>query len=426
MKKYQLVTVALLLTLSTQLHATNGANLIGLTPASIAMGGVGIAYDSGVESIVKNPALITRLRLPTLLMGANIAGVDLKSRVTYAGIPLTTDTGFAKNNLSTFYIPEIGYVMPLSENFSVGLGLFGTAGFGIDHRNQTQGSGVLSNMQAFVLALKLTPSIAYRQGPLGLGLSNHITYGLLSFGASLPDQTGNPSTTQQRGSGIADALSGGIQGGISYDINDNITLGATYQTPVTLAFRRAFDFDRNGVYDDITIELPAELGVGVDTTFDRFHVALDVKQIYWSKAKFFKSLNWRNQTVVALGTQYQANDQWVLRLGYNYARSMIKDGNNLNALNGTTNLGGAEFFDSTIAFFNLVGLGGVIGEQTITAGTAYAFTPHFKLDVSAAYGLPKTITQTGKTSLAGANDTDATYTAKVSTFITTAALIFQF
>lgn len=425
MKKYSAVSFLFLLTLSVQIYATNAANMIALTPAASAMGGVGIALDTGVESIIKNPALMMRAVGPSLLIGANVIDVDLKSRVLYDGA-LDADTGYVASQAKRFYLPNIGYVIPFSSDLAFGVGLFGTSGFGIDHRNQSDGGGILSQMSDYVLALKLVPSVAYKMGPVSLGLSNHLTYGLLSFGAVLPDQTGNPSTAQQRGSGLSDALSGGIQGGITYDINPNWTVGATYQTPVMLSFRRAFDFDRDGSYDDLKVELPSELGVGVATRWDRLHLSFDIKQIYWSNAKLFKDLFWRDQTVVSLGGQYQLTDQWVLRAGYSYAPSVIENKDNLTIANGTSSFGGAQFLDSSIAFFNMVGLGGVVGESTITVGAGYSFTPKFKVDLSLAYGLENKVSQSGKTTLAAPDDTDATYAAKVNTFITAVALVWSF
>ena len=415
--KKTIILITTLLTLTHHAFATNGANLIGLTPASISMGGTGIAFNTGVESILKNPALLTDTTGTTMLYGANVASVLVKSRITYPGIGI--DTGYLESQTKTFLIPAFGITNKINDNWSTGLGLFGTAGFGIDHRNQTQGNGSMSNMEAYLLALKLAPSIAYKQGPISLGLTPQVTYGLLSFGAFLP------SPNQQRGSGASDSLTYGYQGGLSYALTPDTTLGTTYQSPIHLTFKRAFDFNSDGTYDDLKIDLPAEFGVGIATKLDKFRFTADVKQIYWSTAKTFKNLQWKDQTVYALGTQYQATDQLTLRIGYNYAKSPIRNKTNLSPSNGTYPFGSAQFLDSNLAFFNLVGLGGVIGEETITAGAAYTLTSKISLDLSLAYGLHKEITQSGTTYIPGVGETPATYSAKVDTFITTIALTWH-
>ncbi len=417
---------ALVACLTSSIFATNGANLIGLTPASTSMGGVGIAFNTGVESLVKNPALLAYQDRPTLLIGSNVVLLDTQARVSYQGAALTADTGYVKSDATTFLIPEFAYISPINKDWRYGLGIFGASGFGIDHRNQTNGSGLLANIRSHMMALKFVPGVSYQNGPISVGLSSHITYAQMSFSAWMPDASGAPATNAQRGGGTSEAISTGLQWGISYDINSAWRVGGTYQSPIGTEFKKLFDFDRNGTYDDITFELPAELGIGIAGKFLGFDLSVDTKQIFWSNAKGFNSLNWKDQTVVALGAQYQATQALSLRVGYNYAPSVVSNTSGLSVGNGTSQFGTGTFLDSNIAFFNTVGLGGIVGEQSITMGAAYQFNPDFKLDGAVQFGVGNTVTQSGKTTVGAYDDTNATYSTKVDSVITTIAGIWTF
>lgn len=427
MSIYKYVQIGLLAVfLSSPIFATNGANLIGLTPVSTGLGGVGIAYHTGVESLLKNPALLSYQERPTLLIGGNFVSLDTQARVSYAGTPMTADTGYKKSEATTFLIPEFAYAGPLLKDWSYGIGLFGVSGFGLDHRNQTEGQHVLANMRSHLMVLKFVPGVSYKNGPLSLGISTPIAYSQMNFSALLPDATGDPDTVQQRGGGLSDSISLGIQGGIGYEINQYVSLGATYQGPTAAEFKRLFDFDRNGTYDDITFELPAELGVGVAADLEAWDLSADVKQIFWSNAKGFKELKWKDQTVFALGAQYRVDGNLDLRIGYNYAPSVIGNTSSLGAANGMSQFGTGQFFDSNLAFFNTVGLGGVVGEQSVTLGAGYRVNDAFRVDGALQFGLGNTVTQSGKTTLATPDDTEASYTTKAETLITTVAATWTF
>ncbi|MGE4169878.1 MAG: OmpP1/FadL family transporter [Candidatus Margulisiibacteriota bacterium] len=416
-----LVVVGIFLSLSTALLA-NGANLIGLTPQSIAMGGTGIANPNGTESIVKNPALLPRYQTTTVVFGGTYAVLSPEARVNYTGGALTADTGYVKSNITAFAIPDVAIITPLNETVGFGLGLFATSGFGLDQR----GRPYFADIRSHVMALKLVPAIGVQTGPWGFGLSTHITYGLLNFAAQMPDQTGAPETTQQRSGGLSDSLSVGYQIGGSYQLNDAVILGASYLSPVALNFKQIFDFDRNGTYDNLELELPAEVGIGVSATLGKWRLTSDIKQIFWSQAKGFKNLLWRDQTALALGAQYDVSNSLALRFGYNYAPSVIPNKSNLSATNGGYSFGGAQFLDSNIAFFNTAGMGAVIGEHILTTGLGMSFNKRLSLDASVAYVLSNTITQSGKTSFGAPDNTDVSYSTRSSALFTSLALSWKF
>jgi len=414
----------LLVAVSGSVYGINGANLIGLTPKSIGAGGTGIALNTGFESLTKNPAIMAKNRETQFFLGANFANLDPQSSIDYRGSVATVNTGFVRNEATFFVIPEMGFLMPINNRMVAGVGLFGTSGFGIDYRNQTTENGIFSQIRTHFMALQLVPAASYAEGPWALGVSTRITYGGLNLSAMLPDGTGAPSTIQQRGGGFSDTFSAGFQVGGSYDVNATTTLGLTYTSAVPLTFKRVFDFDRNGTYDDFSLSLPSELGVGVATRVGDLTFSTDVKQIFWSETQGFGTLGWKDQTVLAMGVVYD----WIpntaaLRMGYNYSPSVIGDKTNLSAANGYYEFGSGQYLDSNISFFNLVGFGpAMVAGQSFTLGLDYKLNEIVSLDLAAEFILPDTVSHSGKTSLGTADDTDAVYSAKNSGLLVSAAL----
>jgi long-subunit fatty acid transport protein len=249
----------------------------------------------------------------------------------------------------------------------------------------------------------------------------------MSLSAAMPDQTGSPNTVQQRGGGLSDSLSSAFQFGACYDIDPTIKIGATYTTSTPLRFQKLFDFDRNGSYDDFAVDLPAELGIGVSKKWNAWQFSVDVKQIYWSAANGFKHLLWKDQTVVGLGVAYEwIPNKLVVRGGYNYSPSVVSDRSDLSAQNGFNSISSGQFFDSNVSFFNLAGFGpAAAGQHSFTLGAGYKITPNLNFDFGAQYLLQNTVTQTGKTSLAGPNDTNALYSARNSGVIVSTALTWS-
>jgi len=396
-----------ILGITAPLFAGNGANLIGLTPQSAGRGGVGIGTAVGVESLTKNPAMLSKVTQFESIYCLNGVFVEPSVRVQYPDFAI--DSGEQESQTKRFVIPEIGFVFPYSDSVVMGIGLFGTSGFGVDYRNNSAGSGALANTRMFLMSLKAVPGISYKKGDFSAGLSAHLGYGLLNFAAQFPDATGDPNTAQQRGGGIGESFSAGFQVGTSYDFFDSFTLGATYQSSIPFSYKRVFDFDRNGTYDDFDLTMPQELGIGVSETYKKWEFSADIKRIYWSSADGFKQLRWEDQTVYAAGAEYTAiPDKLFFRLGANYSPPVVKNRSDLSVSNGTFPLSSGTFLDSNIAYFDTVGLGPVIAGESITLGGGYRITEHLELNVSLEVLMQRSITQSGKATFNVPGDTDST------------------
>ena len=112
--------------------ATNGDNLIGVSPASRGMGGIGVGMPVGpTDTIFRNPAWMSYYK------GFNMSfeeilffpGVKAKSNITG-----TTTSATSQSKM--FVVPEVGIVHQINDKLTFGIGAFGVSGLGVDYRNK--------------------------------------------------------------------------------------------------------------------------------------------------------------------------------------------------------------------------------------------------------------------------------------------------
>ncbi|MEW5831823.1 MAG: outer membrane protein transport protein [Campylobacterota bacterium] len=374
MKRSIKLAVAAAVALSaTSAFATNGDHLIGTGAKARGMGGVGIGMSHGAESALTNPALISTVKGTEVSFGGTIFMPDVES---------TTGEGFKKSNADLSVIPEVSLAQKVSENFTWGIGMFGTAGMGVDYRSQTGGTynnyKMVTNLQLMQFAVPL----AYSDSGVSVGIAPVLQYGSLDINYRTP--AGVDSTTQ----GVAQDFGAGYNIGLAYETN-GLTVGVSYKSAIDMVYdgqlsKATVQFGMNGGAGHAdNLEQPAEIGAGLSYTTAGHTFAFDYKRIKWSDAKGYKTFGWDDQNVYMFGYQY-AQDNWALRAGYNYAKSPIKEqfGTDAAAKN----------------MFNLLGFPGIV-EKHYTVGGSYAFTKMTSLDLAYVYADEKqdTFATTGMT-----------------------------
>ena len=108
----------------------------------------------------------------------------------------------------------------------------------------------------------------------------------------------------------------GAKLGMTYDFSNGFSVGLTYLTPVKMTY------DNSEGGSDLKLEQPAEYSAGIAYRYGVHSFAFDIRDIEWNKADGYSDFGWRNQTVYAVGYQYDAGE-WSARVGYNYARSAV-------------------------------------------------------------------------------------------------------
>lgn len=344
--------IAAFTALSTALYATNGDHLIGLGAKARGMGGVGIAMSHGAESALANPAMITSVKSTEISFGGTVF------------MP-SVETNGEKSKADISVIPEISIGSNLGNGFYTGVGMWGTAGMGVDYRGTGKNNNMVTNLQLMQFGVP----VAYQSGNFSIGITPLLQYGALDINYL-------SSTTK----GAAQDLAFGYNTGAAYTVSD-LTIGAVYKSSIKMHYSGQIspftsDYGLSGIGDDL--EQPEEIGAGIAYKMGSNAIAVDYKRINWSKAIGYKDFGWNNQDVCAFGYEYNKNN-WALRAGYNYAKSPIQ--NNLNA---------------TINQLNLIGFPAIITSH-YTVGGSYAFNKRMTFDGAYVYAPEKNETLSGVT-----------------------------
>ncbi len=355
--------------------ATNGDNLIGVSPASRGMGGIGVGMPVGpTDTIFRNPAWMSYYKGFNMSFGGILFMPEVKARFNNAS---------ATSQSKMFVVPEVGIVNQINDKLTFGVGAFGVSGMGADYRNNNN----LLNMHTNFQFMRVIPTLAYKvNDAISISGAVHLAYGSLDMGATIGGA--NLGGGQSQNYGI------GAQLGVAYNMGDFVYAGLTYQSPVNMTYKRVFDSDGNGQFEDFKLTQPLELAFGVGVKpMDNFKVGMDIRWINWKGAKGYKEFQWKDQLVIALGGEFKPMQKLALRAGYNYGKSPIRGGaKNPGNANNIPNFA-AQFSDFQIAVFNLIGFP-AITEHHITLGLGYEFTNNFGIDLAYKHAFNKKVSAT--------------------------------
>jgi len=365
----------------TCLYGTNGDNLIGVGTKSRGMGGAGIGVSHCAESTLQNPALITCTRGTSISVGGILFVPEVSAQMGMA-TEYKSDTGGS-------FIPGIAISKKFNDNWYFGIGIWGTAGMGIDYsytkRVPNQDSGNM-HMETSLQLMQIGTSIAYRKDNFGIAITPVAQYGRLNIkyknfdGASIGDD-------------VSSDFNFGLNLGAYYDFDNGITMGTVYKSKIDMNYENQLSsatqpFVNFGIFPQSmadNLEQPAEIGMGIGYELGMHTFAFDYKQIKWSDAKGYKEFGWKDQDVYALGYQLKGK-QWRFRMGYNHAShpiAEIQSGPSIITAENYAQAGG-----NTLNLFNLLGFPAT-AEDHYTIGSGYEFTDNFYVDLAYVYA-PKT------------------------------------
>ncbi|MEA1915414.1 MAG: outer membrane protein transport protein [Campylobacterota bacterium] len=337
----------------TPLFATNGSNLIGTSVESRAMGGAAIAFGHGATSASSNAALITSLEDTQF----SISGTLFMPEVTFDN---GMGAGAKKSDANMSVIPSFSLATQQTDKFYWGVGFWATAGMGVDYKDQASNFNMFTNLQLMQLALPL----AYKVDNLSLSFTPILQYGSLGINYN--------NGVASVGMGESHDFQLGFNLGAAYRISD-FTLGLMYKSKIDMKYKDQLSVAMQGFgvnYTNDELSTPEEFGLGISYVLDNHTIAIDYKQIKWSKAKGYKDFAWSDQNVVAVGYEY-AVDKWALRAGYNHASNPISDQGLAGTLVNTMNLLG---FPAVVETHMSVGGRYAINEKT-SIDLAYVHVP---------------------------------------------------
>ena len=386
------VAAAVALT-STAAFATNGDHLIGLGAKARGMGGVGIGMSHGAESALANPALITSVKGTEVSFGGTLFMPNVSANM---------GAGYTDSASDLSMIPEVSLASKINDNFYMGVGMWGTAGMGVDYRDQTANTSnmnMVTNLQLMQFGLPM----AYKSAGLSVGVTPIIQYGALDINYKyMKDTNGDMvgDTATDSGAGVAQDIAFGYTVGAAYDLS-GLTIGAVYKSAIEMEYKGQLSTATTpfvGIFPAAMsdkLEQPVEIGVGASYVMGANTFAVDFKKIKWSDAAGYKDFGWDDQNVLALGYEY-ATSGWAVRLGYNHAKSPIKDAGAMTIAGAATAAGGMGpgmmpyFAGNAMNMFNLLGFPATV-ETHYTVGGTYEVSKTTSFDLAYIYS-PETTT----------------------------------
>jgi len=398
--------------------ATNGYFSHGYGMKAKGMGGAATAVTGDTFGGANNPA--------TMVWAGDRLDVGLdwfspKRSVSRVGSPGGAIDGSSESGSSNFYVPEFGYNKMLGWDMAVGVSVYGNGGMNTDYpggeltgdpfgtcggarANMLGGCGKLGVdlMQLIVaptFSMKINKDHSIGVSPL-FGYQRFKVDGLQAFtGVS---SSGNDVTNKDYDSSRGFGLRLGWLGKVS----ETVTLGAAYSTKMKMSRFGKYQglFAEQGDFD---IPENFNFGISVKAT-PKTSVAFDIQQINYSDVRSIANgvtnslpapvapnrlgdangsgFKWRDQTVFKLGLEYEYSKELMLRAGYNYGKSPIRD--------GTTD-------DVT---FNIIAPGVV--EQHVTLGGTWTLANKSELTVSYMHAFSKSVTGPSALALFGLPSTE--------------------
>lgn len=377
---------------ATSAWATNGDNLIAIGPIARSMGGVGVAApQDAISAVFANPAAMCfGPYCPS--SEVNFAGTAFMPNVQ-AKITVGGNTFEADGEDSVYPIPALGISAPISEAapfWRFGFAAYGVSGLGVDYRDTDLDQPSYADFGGFPLAggtytqlniLKFAPALAAQPLDwLSVGVAAHISYASLDFR-----------------NGQSSGFAPGVQVGVILKPMTNMHIGINYISPQEITHRNVYDFDGDGAADDLDLESPQSVTLGL--AYDFFGGALlaeaDVKWINWADANGYDDFDWDNQWVFAVGLQYRPIQKLALRAGYNYGKSPVNEHDGFNGAPGnTTNVQGKNLPTYYYETFRIIGFPAIV-EHHLTLGAGWSFTPRFTIDVGYMHAFENTIEESG-------------------------------
>jgi long-chain fatty acid transport protein len=343
MKLKKIAALIALAGLSGSAFATNGYFSHGVGIKAKGMAGVGIALPQDSLAAGTNPAGM-------VLVGDRLdVGIDWFSPDRHAeivgnnmGPAGSLDGRYKGNGMDNFLIPEFGYNKMLGWDMAVGISMYGNGGMNT-HYNRSPfaaaGLGFFGGTNPGGVNLSqlfITPTFAMRinkQHSLGVSIviahQRFAADGLQAF--DNPGFTAYPGKVTNRG-GYAKDTNVGLRLGWNWQVNEALTLGATYASKIDGQFSEYKGlFAGKGGFD-----IPENYGIGIAyKATPKLTLAADIQQINFSKTNSVGNkvdclfvgacqlgnnngagFGWDDVTAYKFGASYEYSPQLTFRAGF--------------------------------------------------------------------------------------------------------------
>jgi len=349
--------------------ATDGYFSHGYGMKSKGMGGAATAMAHDAFGGANNPATMA-------FVGDRLdVGIDwfrpqrAASRSGSAGGTGFLDGSADGNETENFLIPEFGYNKMMNPNMSLGVTVYGNGGMNTDYPTGQLDQGVCGggapsgvkvnllcgsgNLGVDLSQLIIAPTLAYKMAPqhsIGisplLGYQRFKAYGLDAFSAISSD----PANLTNKG--YDDAWGWGVRIGYYGQVSPTFSVGAAYSSKISMS---KFDNYKGLFADQGGFDIPENYNLGIAfKPSSQWTFAADYQRINYSGVNSVGNpsdvagcvpsipfgpgtgsaclgasgssigFGWKDVNVYKLGVEYQMNQQWLLRAGYNHTDNPIQ------------------------------------------------------------------------------------------------------
>jgi len=368
--------------------ATNGSNLIGVGPVSRSMGGVGIAMpQDSITAIFQNPAALGVCPCggqSESIFGATIFDPTVKAEIT---VPTPRGPFTMKDNSSgkPYVIPAIGVTQAATDKLRVGVGAYGVSGMGVDYRNNhwdldgNPDNGYEGDLYTKLEVMKFAGMASYTVSDnLSVGLSLNGTYNGLNLGY-----------------GSSTDYTFGGQLGLLWQVG-MISVGLTYTLPEKATYDKVYNFDAfmgDTYMDQLKLESPATYGIGIAAKpTDKLCVEFDTKYIDWASTDGYGDFDWESQWAFGLGAALECTDKLVLRCGYNYSKSPVKEHDGWNPM-GVKTVQGKSVPEFGYEMLRTIGFPAIV-EHHVSIGASYKLTQDLSAHVGYMHAFNNSMSET--------------------------------
>jgi long-chain fatty acid transport protein len=330
---------------ATNANATDGYFAHGYGVKSQGMGGVGIALPQDALGAAANPA------------GMGLIGDRVDFGVTWfrpqreaeiTGTPFGfADGKYDANDSENFFIPEFGYNRVINPDVTLGVSVYGNGGMNTDYKKAIPYFGT-SAPRMDLAQLFIAPTATWKINESNtIGVAVNLAYQRfemkgLEFFASPASAHPNNVTNK----GYDSSYGAGIHIGWIGQVNDAVTLGASYQSKTYMS---KFDKYKGLFAESGDFDIPETYGLGIAVKATHaLTVAADVQRINYSDvdsvgnsvnnlfvngqqlgSKNGPGFAWKDVTAVKVGASYAWNEDLTLRAGYNHSSQPIRSSETL-------------------------------------------------------------------------------------------------
>ncbi|HUU05599.1 MAG TPA: outer membrane protein transport protein [Patescibacteria group bacterium] len=331
-----LLTVALIAFTSIALSA-NGLNLNGSGSRAMGMAGAVISWTNDVSLFYFNPAGAANAKGTWI----SLFETNLLPSGTYNAAAFGVD---AKTNSKLYPAGALGFIKPLSDKLTIGLGIYTPSGTGAswdgDQLKNLPGVGKVYTWESFLGVVTISPLVAYKiSDQLAVGATINLNYGMMDIKRPGVGQYEESLT----GTGF------GATFGMQFTPSDKLAFGLSYKLPVNVTLKgdakmASANLLGAATESEITRKttLPMWLGAGVSfKPMDKLRLAFDVNWTNWKKLDeipvefsdatwtllmghpLYKGafnqtleLDWKDCIQYRIGAEYMFCEQWAVRVGY--------------------------------------------------------------------------------------------------------------